>query len=257
MTTLTLQRQPSMAWIGTLTRSREFSVFLALALLIAVTVAANPRFLSPQSIKDLLLNSSILVILAVGQAIVIVTKNVDLSVGSVLGLTAFATGKIFIALPDLPVIAMLAIGIAFGALLGALNGALIAVAKVPALVVTLGTLYIFRGVDFAWAQGQQIIPSDLPADFLALGAGTFLGLPYLALIALAVVVCFRPLPEQPALRTRVLRHRIGRPGRPAVRDPRRAEGLLGIRHLRRPRRTRRGHLRSQIRQPGRDGRPGP
>ena len=188
MTTLTLQRQPSTAWLGTLTRSREFSVFLALVILIAVTVAANPRFLSGQSIKDLLLNSSILVILAVGQAIVIVTKNVDLSVGSVLGLTAFATGKIFIALPDLPVIAMLVIGVAFGAMLGAINGALIAVAKVPALVVTLGTLYIFRGVDFAWAQGQQIIPSDLPADFLALGAGALLGFPYLALIALAVVM---------------------------------------------------------------------
>ncbi|MBT2597082.1 ABC transporter permease [Arthrobacter sp. ISL-72] len=190
MTTLALNRQPSMAWLGTLTRSREFSVFLALAILIAATVAANPRFLSAQSTKDLLLNSSILVILAVGQAIVIVTKNVDLSVGSVLGLTAFATGKIFVVLPDLPVIAMLAIGIGLGALLGAVNGALIAVAKVPSLVVTLGTLYIFRGVDFAWAQGQQISPSNLPEAFLALGSGAVLGLPYLALIALVVVIAF-------------------------------------------------------------------
>jgi rhamnose transport system permease protein len=190
VTTLALNRQPSMAWFGTLTRSREFSVFLALAILVAATVAANPRFLSAQSTKDLLLNSSILVILAVGQAIVIVTKNVDLSVGSVLGLTAFATGKVFIGLPDLPVIAMLAIGIGLGAALGAVNGALIAVAKVPSLVVTLGTLYIFRGVDFAWAQGQQINPSNLPEAFLALGGGAVLGLPYLALIALAVVVAF-------------------------------------------------------------------
>lgn len=190
MTTLALNRQPSWAWLGTLTRSREFSVFLALAILVAATVAANPRFLNAQSTKDLLLNSSILVILAVGQAIVIVTKNVDLSVGSILGLTAFATGKIFISLPDLPVIAMLVIGIGLGAALGAVNGALIAVAKVPSLVVTLGTLYIFRGVDFAWAQGQQISPSNLPEAFLALGSGILLGLPYLALIALAVVIAF-------------------------------------------------------------------
>lgn len=190
MTTLALNRQPSLAWLGTLTRSREFSVFLALAALVAATVAANPRFLSAQSTKDLLLNSSILVILAVGQAIVIVTKNVDLSVGSILGLTAFATGKIFITLPDLPVVAMLVIGIGLGAALGAVNGALIAVAKVPSLVVTLGTLYIFRGVDFAWAQGQQINPSNLPEAFLTLGSGVLLGLPYLALIALAVVIAF-------------------------------------------------------------------
>ena len=84
MTTIALQRQPSLGWLGTLTRSREFSVFLALALLVAVTVAVNPRFLNAQSTKDLLLNSSILVILAVGQALVIITKNVDLSVGSVM-----------------------------------------------------------------------------------------------------------------------------------------------------------------------------
>lgn len=190
MTTLALQRQPSLAWLGTLTRSREFGVFLALAILIGATVAANPRFLSPQSTKDLLLNSSILVILAVGQAVVIITKNVDLSVGAVLGLTAFATGKIFIALPELPVLVMLVIGIGLGMLLGALNGALIAIAKVPSLVVTLGTLYIFRGVDFAWAQGQQISPSNLPRAFLDLGSGAVFALPYLALIALAVVLFF-------------------------------------------------------------------
>ncbi|MGX9901056.1 ABC transporter permease [Arthrobacter sp. SA17] len=190
MTTLALQRQPSLAWLGTLTRSREFGVFLALAILVGATVAANPRFLSAQSTKDLLLNSSILVILAVGQAVVIITKNVDLSVGAVLGLTAFATGKIFIALPELPVLAMLVIGIGLGMLLGALNGALIAIAKVPSLVVTLGTLYIFRGVDFAWAQGQQISPSDLPQAFLNLGSGSLFGLPYLALIALVVVLFF-------------------------------------------------------------------
>jgi rhamnose transport system permease protein len=190
VTTVALRPEPSLAWLGTLTRSREFSVFLALAALIAVTVAVNPRFLGAQSTKDLLLNSSILVILAVGQAVVIITKNVDLSVGSVLGLTAFATGKIFIALPDLPVIAMLVIGIGIGTLLGAVNGALIAVAKVPSLVVTLGTLYIFRGVDFAWAQGQQISPSNLPQAFLDLGSGALIGLPYLALIALVVVILF-------------------------------------------------------------------
>ena len=62
-------------------------------LLVAVTFAVNPRFLSAQNIKDLLLGSTILAILAVGQAIVVITRNVDLSVGSILGLSAFATGS--------------------------------------------------------------------------------------------------------------------------------------------------------------------
>lgn len=188
MSTIALKRGPSLGRLGELSRSREFGVFLALVLLVAVTAAVNPRFLDGQSTKDLLLNASILVILAVGQAVVIVTKNVDLSVGSVLGLTAFATGKIFIAMPQLPVPAMIIIGIGLGAVLGAFNGALIAIARVPALVVTLGTLYIFRGIDFAWAQGQQISPSNLPEAFIALGTATIFGLPVLALIALVVVV---------------------------------------------------------------------
>ena len=74
-------------------------------LLVAVTALCNPRFLSGQSVSDLLLGASILVILAVGQAIVIITRNVDLSVGSILGLVAFATGKLFVSSPGLPILA--------------------------------------------------------------------------------------------------------------------------------------------------------
>ena len=65
--------------------------------------SANPRFLSAQNVKDLLLGSTILAILAVGQAIVVITRNVDLSVGSILGLSAFATGSLFVAAPGLPI----------------------------------------------------------------------------------------------------------------------------------------------------------
>ena len=81
---------------------RELGILLALALLVAVTAADNPRFLSAQSIRDLLLGAAILVILAVGQTVVIITRNVDLSVGSILGLVAFAVGKLFVASPGTP-----------------------------------------------------------------------------------------------------------------------------------------------------------
>ena len=88
---------------------RELGILLALVLLVAVTVAVNPRFLSAQSVKDLLLGSTILAILAVGQAIVVITRNVDLSVGSILGLAAFATGSLFVAAPGTPIpVALLA-----------------------------------------------------------------------------------------------------------------------------------------------------
>lgn len=166
--------------------ARELGIGLALALLLAVTAAVNPGFLSAQSLRDLLLGAAILVILAVGQTLVIVTRNVDLSVGSVLGLTAFAVGKLLLAAPGtaVPLVVLAAVGL--GALCGAVNGALVAAARVPSLVITLGTLYVFRGADFSWASGQQINAADMPRSFLQLGTATLLGIPVLALVAAVV-----------------------------------------------------------------------
>jgi len=167
---------------------RELGILLALVLLITVTAVTNPRFLSAQSVKDLLLGSTILAILAVGQAIVIITRNVDLSVGSILGLSAFATGSLFLASPGVPIPVALVVGTVLGAACGAVNGGLIAAARVPALVVTLGTLYVFRGLDYTVATGKQINAADMPPAFLRMGTATVLGLPVLTMFAVAIVV---------------------------------------------------------------------
>jgi rhamnose transport system permease protein len=169
-------------------RFRELGILLALVLLVAATTISNPRFLSTQSVRDLLLGAAILVILAVGQSLVIITRNVDLSVGSILGLTAFGTGALLVAQPNLPIIVVILVGIAFGAVLGAVNGGLVTLARVPALVVTLGTLYAYRGFDYAWAGGRQINAADMPRTFLDFGTQRILGVPLLAFIALVVVL---------------------------------------------------------------------
>nr|BFE77494.1 hypothetical protein GCM10020093_000950 [Planobispora longispora] len=83
---------------------------------------------------------------------------------------------------------MIAGCVLLGALCGAVNGLLVGVAAVPALVATLGTLYAFRGVDYAWAGGRQVNAADMPEGFLALGSASVLGLPLLALVALAVLL---------------------------------------------------------------------
>lgn len=166
---------------------REAGILLALVLLVAATTAANPHFLSAQSVRDLLLGATLLTVLAVGQTLVLITRNVDLSVGSVLGLSAFAVGSLFVAFPALPTGAAVAAGVAVGVVCGTVNGVLVAAARVPALVVTLGTLYVFRGVDHWWAAGRQINAADMPAAFLALGRRTLLGIPLLALVAVLVV----------------------------------------------------------------------
>jgi rhamnose transport system permease protein len=167
---------------------RELGILLALALLIGFTAAANPRFLGAQSIKDLLLGSTILATLAVGQAIVVITRNVDLSVGSILGLASFATGSLFVAAPGTPIAVALLVGVALGAVLGAVNGGLIAAARVPALVVTLGTLYVFRGILYTWAGGRQITAANMPDAFLRFGTDTVLRVPVITLLAAAVLL---------------------------------------------------------------------
>ncbi|MBO0982958.1 ABC transporter permease [Rathayibacter sp. SD072] len=178
--------------------ARETSILLAIVLLVAVTTVKNPSFLfSPDGWRDLLLTPSILVLVAVGQAIVVITRSVDLSVGSILGLTAYLTGRLFLDVPGLPIIVVFVAGILFGSLLGLINGALVAFAKVPALVITLGTLYAYRGINVAWAGSDRVNASDMPKDFLALGTGQILTIPILTIIALVVLVvagyCMRNL----------------------------------------------------------------
>lgn len=169
-------------------RLRELPVGAALVVLILVTFLVNPQFLTAQGVKDLLLNSTILVILAAGQALVIITRNVDLSVGSMLGLTAYATGVLFANAPGIPVIAVFVICIVFGGLLGAVNGLLVSVAKVPALVITLGTLYIYRGLNNAWAGGKQYFAGDRPEAFGRLSVNTIAGIPIITVIAVVILV---------------------------------------------------------------------
>lgn len=176
------------ALVDRVVRFRELGLVLALALLIGGTGIAEPRFVQIGSLRDLALNVSIIAIVAIGETLVIVTRNIDLSVGSTLALAAFLAGDLFVTHPGLPIPVVFALGTLLGAGCGLLNGLLTTLGRVPSLVVTLGTLYVFRGIAFVWTGGQQVNAEDLPDAFLSLGSGRLLGVPVLTLIALAVLV---------------------------------------------------------------------
>ena len=182
------RQSPAQRAFNTVVRSREFSILLVLVVVVIAATIKTPNFLfSSNSWRDLLLTPSILLLLAVGQAVVIITRNVDLSVGSVLGLTAYMTGKLFIELPGIPIVAVFAAGLVVGGLLGLVNGLIVGIARVPALVITLGTLYIYRGIVLTWAGSDRINASEMPQGFLSLGTKSILSIPVLTLIALAVL----------------------------------------------------------------------
>ncbi|MEU7743474.1 ABC transporter permease [Nonomuraea sp. NPDC049158] len=167
-------------------RARELSLVIALAALVGVTASVNGNFLSGQGVEDILLNTATLALLAVGQSMVVITRNLDLSVGSVVGLVAFVTGdQLASGMGILPAVLL---GVAIGAACGLINGLLVSFCRVPALVVTLGTLYVIQGIDHYIAHGRQINAVNLPPGLLSLGNGSVLGVPYLPLITLVIMV---------------------------------------------------------------------
>ncbi|GAA4834288.1 ABC transporter permease [Garicola koreensis] len=175
--------------VRNLLASREVAIVIVIIAVIAVATAVNQSFLfSGQGWRDLLLTPSLMMVLAVGSAVVIITRNVDLSVGSTLAITAYMTGRLFIDFPGIPVAAVVLIGVLVGAVLGLINGLLVAFGKVPALVVTLGTMYIYRGIVLTWAGSERINASDMPGEFLRLGTMQIASIPLLTIIAVVVLI---------------------------------------------------------------------
>ena len=171
-----------------LLKSRELAVAIVLVVLVGITTIKSDAFLfSNTGWRDLLLTPSMLVLLAVGQTAVIITRNVDLSVGSTMGLTAYLIGRLFID-TNLPIIAVVLAAILLGAVLGLINGVLVAWGRVPALVITLGTMYIYRGVFLTWAGSNRINADDMPRAFRDLGTESILGIPVLTIVALVVLI---------------------------------------------------------------------
>jgi D-xylose transport system permease protein len=159
---------------------RAFSLFGLLALIAVVFhLLSGGLFLTPRNLYNLVVQTSVVAILASGMTLVIVTRNIDLSVGSVVGFTGMIVALLQIEL--LPSGAAwnwpltILIGLALGALIGAWHGVWIAFLGVPSFVVTLGGLLIFRGAAFEVAQGRTLAPFQPGYQLLGGGLNGALG----------------------------------------------------------------------------------
>lgn len=169
-------------------RFRELGIVAFILVLAALVGLRAPAFLTPANFRDILLNIAILVIVALGQMLVIITRGIDLSVGSVIGLTAMMVSFTLIAVPGLPLTLALLLGMALGAGLGALNGLLISAGGVPPIIATLGTMSVYRGLIFFYSQGSWVNAFEMPEGFRQLAKAAPLGLPNLILFAAAVLL---------------------------------------------------------------------
>ncbi|WP_436229192.1 ABC transporter permease [Caballeronia sp. LjRoot29] len=173
--------------LAELVRSREATLFVVLIALVAATAAVKPEFLNLQNLRDVLLNVSIIGLLTAGMTVVMLMRHIDLSVASVVGVSAYSVGSLFVMFPQMPIAVAMLAGIVIGLAIGAVNGTLITFGRVPSLVATLSTLYIVRGADYAWVHGGQINATSLPDAFSRIATGSLLGLPNLVLIAVVVL----------------------------------------------------------------------
>jgi rhamnose transport system permease protein len=165
-------------------RERRALVFLVV-LEIATFAIASPRFLSLDNALEIVRASTDIGLVALGMTIVMTTGGIDLSVGAVMGLSAVAFGDVHARGAPAGVAALAAIAI--GAIAGLLNGAILVRARVPALVVTLATMALVRGIAEGWTHGYAVY-TGFPAGFLALGQGRILGLVPAQLVVLALAV---------------------------------------------------------------------
>jgi rhamnose transport system permease protein len=142
---------------------RELSLLLIIILIVIFFGSQIDSYYSSRTFQRISSSVMIIMVVAVGETLVVLTRNIDLSVSSIVGFTAYVVGQQVSQNSDLPpaVVVLLAVGI--GALLGLINGLLVAYGGIPSIVVTLGTLAIYRGALVEYGQAKNILVKDLPA----------------------------------------------------------------------------------------------
>lgn len=170
-------------------RQRELSLVIFMLVLGAIVYTRAPQFLSSSNLIQVTSLASIIAVAAVGQAIVVITRNVDLSVEASIGLVAFAVADLM-ATKTLDAPTAIVTGLLLGLVLGMVNGALVAYLRVPAIIATLGTLSAYRGLTLLIAGGKQVTLTQLPPGYTEWSRFTIVGIPLFVVIAVAVVVVF-------------------------------------------------------------------
>jgi rhamnose transport system permease protein len=178
-------------WSEPLTRWRELPILCVLVLVLVCTAVLEPRFVGAANVRSILLWTPLLTVVAMGQMLVILTRGIDVSVGSILGLAGMTASVLLRDHPEIGVFGGLAIGVAVGAICGMINGAIVTGLGVPPIVVTLGTLGVFRGLIFLISGGRQVDDYQLPRALARWSIDGPLGqevVPWVVVLAVAATI---------------------------------------------------------------------
>ena len=141
---------------------REVGTIVLLVAVAGAALTKDHHFLDAKNLNSILLWIPLLAVVGMGQMLVILTRGIDVSVGSTMGLAGIIVGMLFRDHPGMNLFLGTAIGMAIGAVLGSINGGLISWAKVPPIIATLGTLSAYRGLVFIVSKGDQIDSNNIP-----------------------------------------------------------------------------------------------
>lgn len=171
-----------------LLKNREALLAAVIVLMVLAIGSRVPSFIAPGNLAEMFNDTAILIILALGQMMVLLTKGIDLSMAANLALTGMIVALLNFHHPDIPVWALLILATGLGLVMGMINGLLVWKMGIPAIVVTLGTMSIYRGIIFLLSDGGWINSHQMSGDFLALPRASVLGLPLLSWCAIAALL---------------------------------------------------------------------
>jgi rhamnose transport system permease protein len=175
---------------------RELTLVLIIGAAVLFFGSQIEGYYSARTFNRISTSAAILAVVAVGQTLVVLTRNIDLSVGSIVGFTAYAVGTQLAANKELSPALVVGLAVGLGALMGTLNGLLVAYGRVPSIIVTLGTLAIYRTLLVAYSDAKTVTTDALPEWLISLSSANLLeigalDIRLLVALALAIILAFQ------------------------------------------------------------------
>ncbi|MBT5571232.1 MAG: ABC transporter permease [Alphaproteobacteria bacterium] len=168
---------------------REAGILVMIVIFCAVVGLYKPQFLTGQSLRIVLLLTPLIMIGAMAQMLVLIARHVDLSIGSMLGFSAMVVGLMYREYPDIYWLLGFPVAILTGAVLGLGNGLLVTLFRLPSIIVTLGTLSLYRGLTFIISDARQINRSVIPTELKVMSrTSPIFDVPWIILIAFAIAL---------------------------------------------------------------------
>lgn len=176
--------------LANLYKFRELGLLVFIVILSIVVQLRNPSFLSGENIKDMITNTAILSILALGMMLVLITRGIDLSIGAVIAISGMISAQVISANQELNPVLILLLGTVIGVVCGIINGFLISKIGILPIIATLGMMNIFRGLTFRISGGEWVSSYQMPESFVSIATGTTIGINNLIVIAIVIYLIF-------------------------------------------------------------------